>query len=65
MPELYSTLPSSDLSVRALDILQKTYGFQAFRGAQGEIIRHIAAGQHAFVLMPTGGGKSLSLTAMV
>ncbi len=59
VPELYSTPPSSDLSARALDILQKTYGFQAFRGAQGEIIRHIAGGQHAFVLMPTGGGKSL------
>jgi len=40
-------------------ILQKTYGFSAFRGSQEEIISHVAAGGHAFVLMPTGGGKSL------
>ncbi|HRI76894.1 MAG TPA: DNA helicase RecQ [Alphaproteobacteria bacterium] len=43
----------------ALRILQKTYGFDAFRGAQGDIIQHVAAGGDAFVLMPTGGGKSL------
>lgn len=43
----------------ALRVLQKTYGFDAFRGAQGDIISHVAAGGDAFVLMPTGGGKSL------
>jgi ATP-dependent DNA helicase RecQ len=42
-----------------LDILQKTYGYAAFRGRQAEIIDHVIAGRHAFVLMPTGGGKSL------
>lgn len=43
----------------ALHILQKTYGFDAFRGTQAGVISHVAAGGHAFVLMPTGGGKSL------
>ena len=43
----------------ALDILQKTYGYPSFRGGQGEVIDHVIAGKHAFVLMPTGSGKSL------
>ncbi|MBL0318499.1 MAG: DNA helicase RecQ [Alphaproteobacteria bacterium] len=43
----------------ALDILQKTYGYQQFRGQQAEIIDHVIAGHHAFVLMPTASGKSL------
>ena len=43
----------------ALQILQKTYGYGQFRGQQAEIISHMAGGGNAFVLMPTGGGKSL------
>ena len=43
----------------ALGILQKTYGFDHFRGAQAEVIDHVTDGGNAFVLMPTGGGKSL------
>jgi ATP-dependent DNA helicase RecQ len=43
----------------ALRILQTTYGYPAFRGPQAEIIEHVADGGNAFVLMPTGGGKSL------
>jgi len=43
----------------ALRILQKTYGYASFRGRQAEIIDHVIAGKNAFVLMPTGGGKSL------
>ena len=42
-----------------LQILQKTYGYRSFRGEQGEIVEHVIAGGNAFVLMPTGGGKSL------
>jgi ATP-dependent DNA helicase RecQ len=42
-----------------LHILQHTYGYPQFRGAQAEIIDHMVAGGSAFVLMPTGGGKSL------
>ena len=42
-----------------LAILNHTYGYDRFRGQQAEIIDHIVAGGHAFVLMPTGSGKSL------
>ena len=46
-------------SARALAILRDTFGFPAFRGAQAEIVDHVAGGGDALVLMPTGGGKSL------
>ena len=42
-----------------LHILKTVYGYDTFRGRQAEVIAHVIAGNHAFVLMPTGGGKSL------
>ncbi len=42
-----------------LAALRRTFGYPAFRGHQADVIAHVAAGQSAFVLMPTGGGKSL------
>jgi ATP-dependent DNA helicase RecQ len=42
-----------------LAILSTVYGYDAFRGRQRDVIEHVIAGNHAFVLMPTGGGKSL------
>ena len=40
-------------------ILEQVFGYASFRGAQGEIVRHVTDGGDALVLMPTGGGKSL------
>ena len=42
-----------------ISILNDVYGYDSFRGQQRDIIDHVIAGHHAFVLMPTGGGKSL------
>ncbi len=41
------------------DNLKKYFGFTTFKGNQEEIIRNVLAGRDSFVLMPTGGGKSL------
>ena len=39
--------------------LKTFFGYDAFKGDQEDIIRHLVSGNNAFVLMPTGGGKSL------
>jgi len=41
------------------ELLQRVWGYDAFRGDQAEIVDHVVAGGDALVLMPTGGGKSL------
>ena len=47
------------MTATAPDILKSVYGYDAFRGPQARIVEHVIAGNNAFVLMPTGGGKSL------
>ena len=42
-----------------LEILEHVYGYRSFRGNQQKIIDHLVSGKNAFVLMPTGGGKSV------
>ncbi|NQY63515.1 MAG: DNA helicase RecQ [Alteromonadaceae bacterium] len=66
LPSSENFLPSDNLSsssqslnVQALSILQNTFGYQAFRGQQADIINQAISGQDILVLMPTGGGKSL------
>ena len=39
--------------------LKQFFGFDSFKGDQLRIIQHLVEGGNAFVLMPTGGGKSL------
>ena len=41
-------------------ILQRYWGFRAFRPVQEQIIRAVLAGRDTLALMPTGGGKSLT-----
>ena len=42
-----------------LEILQEVFGYAKFKGEQQQIIETLQAGEHAMVLMPTGGGKSI------
>ena len=39
--------------------LKEFFGFDSFKADQEKIIKHLTGGNNAFVLMPTGGGKSL------
>ena len=39
--------------------LQKYFGFDKFKGEQEAIIQSVLAGKDTFVIMPTGGGKSM------
>ncbi|MAX70419.1 MAG: DNA helicase RecQ [Flavobacteriaceae bacterium] len=50
------------MSIAEIDLhsaLKKYFGFSEFKGLQEEVIRNVVAGNNTFVIMPTGGGKSL------
>ncbi len=44
---------------KALNILQKYWGYNAFRSMQEDIINAVLNGQDTLALLPTGGGKSI------
>lgn len=52
-------IAASAKAATPLEALTRVWGYDAFRGQQGEIIDRVVAGSDAVVLMPTGGGKSL------
>ena len=41
------------------EVLKENFGFDTFKGDQEAVIKNLLAGKDSFVLMPTGGGKSL------
>jgi len=51
-----------DKGLEEIDIhasLKKYFGFSQFRGLQEEVIKQVLRGNNCFVIMPTGGGKSM------
>ena len=55
-PQSLTTMTDSDILRKALKL---HFGFSTFKGQQQEIIQSLLSGEDVFVLMPTGGGKSL------
>ena len=49
----------ASLKESPVDVLQRVFGFSEFRAGQEAVINGLVAGRDQFVLMPTGGGKSL------
>ena len=59
MPTSPATGPTAAAPPSARALLRDVFGFHEYRPDQEEIVEHLIAGGDAFVLMPTGGGKSL------
>jgi ATP-dependent DNA helicase RecQ len=55
MKDMLDEVEAADI----LDTLKSFFGFDGFKGNQEKIIKSLLAGRDTFVIMPTGGGKSL------
>jgi ATP-dependent DNA helicase RecQ len=59
-PTLYNKdAPPGIVDPKLLKHLQEHFGFDGFKQNQGAIIQSVLSGKDTFVIMPTGGGKSL------
>ncbi|HMH32646.1 MAG TPA: DNA helicase RecQ, partial [Puia sp.] len=54
-----STAKTGKTSAALLELLREHFGFDVFKDNQEAIIQNVLAGNDTFVIMPTGGGKSL------
>jgi ATP-dependent DNA helicase RecQ len=52
-------MPYVDNTTEIEDALKRIFGFDRFKGQQKAICENVLAGNDTFVIMPTGGGKSL------
>lgn len=60
MPAAKTTKSASKIDKKLVhEALQNYFGFEKFKGQQEEIINSVLSGKDTFVIMPTGGGKSL------
>ncbi|WP_449407477.1 DNA helicase RecQ [Microbacterium maritypicum] len=57
-PAVRRATPSRFASAR--EALHAVFGYEEFRGDQAAIVEHVIGGGDAVVLMPTGGGKSIT-----
>ncbi|MDQ0454246.1 DNA helicase RecQ [Rhizobium paknamense] len=59
MPQNSAPAPNDARPATPLEVLQRVYGYSAFRGKQAAVVERVVAGGDAVVLFPTGAGKSL------
>ena len=52
-------MSTEKLMKRARNVLRDVFGYGSFRPVQEDVVIAMLGGEDAFVLMPTGGGKSL------
>ncbi|EQB19378.1 DNA helicase RecQ [Novosphingobium lindaniclasticum] len=53
-------MPAADLLPDAHEALHATFGFNAFRGVQEQVVTRALSGRSTLAVMPTGAGKSLT-----